>query len=304
MEQIENKSGCRLCPRECGVDRRKTVGFCGMGNTLTAARADLHMWEEPCLAGEGGSGAVFFSGCSLRCVFCQNHEISHGGKGEALTPERLCALFEALQEKGADNIDLVSPTHFAPLVAKALSLFAPKKRVPVVWNSGGYEKPDTLRRYATDVDIFLPDFKYVTPALSERYSAAPDYAEHALRALETMLDMVGYSQFSPSDNSRMTRGVLVRHLILPNHIRESFRVLDRLAEHFDPKRLYISLLCQYTPTYRASQYPEINRRLTTLEYRHVLDYAASLGFCHGFSQERSAAKEEYVPQFFDTLPEI
>ena len=291
---------CTLCPRLCAVDRRVERGYCGMGTLPVVARAAKHFWEEPCLAGSGGSGAVFFSGCSLRCVFCQNHTISHEGRGEEITAERLCSLFEALQNDGADNIDLVTPTHFAPLVARALSLFAPKKRVPVIWNSSGYERAETILRYCENVDIFLPDLKYASPALSARYSGAGDYFAYAQEALSAMFSLVGYPKI---ENGRMTRGVLIRHLVLPSHSRESLAVIDHLVERYDPEKLYVSFLCQYFPAYKAKMYPEIDRRLTTLEYRRVLDYAVKRGIRHGFSQERSSAKEEYVPTFYDKLPD-
>lgn len=295
----EDMTHCTLCPRLCAVNRIKERGFCGMGAFPVVARTARHFGEEPCLAGAGGSGAVFFSGCSLRCVFCQNHEISHTEKGEVITPERLCALFEGLQNEGADNIDLVTPTHFAPLVAEALSLFAPKKKIPVVYNSSGYERAETIKRYGENVDIFLPDLKYVSSALSARYSGAPDYFDRAAEALDVMLEAAGYPHF---ESDRMVSGVLIRHMVLPSHIKDSFAVIDYLARRYDPEKLYVSFLCQYFPTDRAAEYPEINRRLTTLEYRRVIDYALKKGIRHGFSQERSAATEEYVPIFYDTLP--
>lgn len=270
-----------------------------MGELPVVARAAKHFGEEPCLAGSGGSGTVFFSGCSLRCVFCQNHELSYGNKGEEITPERLCALFEELQKDGADNIDLVTPTHFAPLVARALSLFAPKKKIPVLWNSSGYERAETVLRYCEGADIFLPDFKYISPELSARYSKAPDYPKYAKETLSAMFSLAGYPVM---ENGRMTRGVLIRHLVLPSHMRESFAVIDYLTEQYDAERLYVSFLCQYFPAFHADRYPEINRRLTTLEYRRVLDYAVKKGIRHGFSQERSSAKADYVPIFYDKLP--
>lgn len=292
---------CTLCPRRCGADRTRRRGFCGMGDKLTVARADLHWWEEPCLVGKGGSGAVFFSGCSLRCVFCQNYVISHEGKGESITPERLVSLFEELQNRGAENINLVNPTHFTHVISQALDLFSPKRHIPVVWNSGGYERPEVLETLAGQIDIFLPDLKYVSPEISLRYSGAADYFGFASASLETMFRIAGYPKMD-EQTGMMQSGVLVRHLVLPSLIKESYRVIDYLTGTFDTKRLYVSLMCQYFPSYRASEFPEINRRLTTLEYQHVLEYAHKKGLHLGFCQEKTSAKEEYVPTFYSRLP--
>ncbi len=290
---------CRLCPRNCGADRTKKNGFCKSGKLSAVARADLHMWEEPCISGKRGSGTVFFSGCALRCVFCQNHVISHCPFGSEITDETLGQIFLSLQSRGAHNINLVNPTHFANNILRALDLVREKLNIPVVWNTGGYEKAETVQLLSGYVDIFLPDLKYVSPGLSEKYSSARDYFEYAKDALDEMFSLAGYPRFD--SDGMMTSGVLVRHLVLPSNIAETMKVIDHLAQNFDTEKLYISLMCQYFPTHKAFDYPEISRRLTTLEYQKVLKYAESRGITHGFYQQRSSAKEEYVPQFYEKL---
>jgi putative pyruvate formate lyase activating enzyme len=290
---------CRLCPRNCGADRQKSNGFCKSGKLSSVARADLHMWEEPCISGSRGSGAVFFSGCSLRCVFCQNHEISHTPYGQVLSDDALARVFLHLRDKGAHNINLVNPTHFAKNIINALGMVKKELGIPVVWNSGGYEKSETIASLHGLVDIFLPDLKYVSPALSGKYSSAPDYFDYAKSALAEMFRLVGYPEFD--GDGMMKKGVLVRHLVLPSNVEESKKVIDHLAQNYDTNKLYVSLMCQYFPTHKAFDFPEISRRLTTLEYQKVLKYAREKGIINGFCQEKSSAKEEYVPQFFGKL---
>ena len=290
---------CRLCPRNCGADRQKSNGFCKSGKLSSVARADLHMWEEPCFSGRRGSGAVFFSGCSLRCVFCQNHEISHTPYGQVLSDDALARVFLHLRDKGAHNINLVNPTHFAKNIINALGMVKKELGIPVVWNSGGYEKSETIASLHGLVDIFLPDLKYVSPALSGKYSSAPDYFDYAKSALDEMFRLVGYPEFD--GDGMMKKGVLVRHLVLPSNVEESKKVIDHLAQNYDTNKLYVSLMCQYFPTHKAFDFPEISRRLTTLEYQKVLKYAREKGIINGFCQEKSSAKEEYVPQFFGKL---
>lgn len=290
---------CRLCPRNCGADRQKSNGFCKSGKLSSVARADLHMWEEPCISGSRGSGAVFFSGCSLRCVFCQNHEISHTPYGQVLSDDALARVFLHLRDKGAHNINLVNPTHFAKNIINALGMVKKELGIPVVWNSGGYEKSETIASLGGLVDIFLPDLKYVSPVLSGKYSSAPDYFDYAKSALDEMFRLVGYPEFD--GDGMMKKGVLVRHLVLPSNVEESKKVIDHLAQNYDTNKLYVSLMCQYFPTHKAFDFPEISRRLTTLEYQKVLKYAREKGIINGFCQEKSSAKEEYVPQFFGKL---
>lgn len=257
------------------------------------------MWEEPCISGKNGSGTVFFSGCSLKCVFCQNFEISHQNKGEIISIERLSEIFLKLQDMGAHNINLVNPTHFSSVIKEALDLIKGKLEIPVVWNSSGYEKAEIIKTLSGYVDIFLPDFKYVTPEIAKKYSQASDYFEYAKNAVKEMTEIAGYPQFSP--DGMLKKGVLIRHLVLPSNFRESFKVIDFLSANFDTDRLYLSLMCQYFPAYRACEYKEISRKLTTLEYQKVIDYAIKSGIRNGFLQERNSATDEYVPQFFDKL---
>lgn len=289
---------CTLCPRMCHADRENGErGFCGETSQLTAARASLHLWEEPCISGTRGSGAVFFSGCVLRCVFCQNYDISSRGVGKPITEERLCGIFLELQEQGAHNINLVNPTHFTPQVIRALSLA--KKRglsLPVVWNSGGYELPETLRTLEGLVDVYLPDVKYYSDELSRRFSAAPDYFGTAMSAVEEMLRQTGAPVFSPE--GLLQRGTVVRHLVLPWEYRDSIEVIKRLGERFGGKILF-SLMSQYTPFGRVRTDPafsRMNRRITTFEYQKALDAAIDAGLS-GYMQEKSSAKEEYTPLF-------
>lgn len=289
---------CTLCPRKCRADRDNGErGFCGETAQLTAARASLHLWEEPCISGTRGSGAVFFSGCVLRCVFCQNYDISSRGVGKPITVERLCEIFLELQAQGAHNINLVNPTHFTPQVIRALE--AAKARgltLPVVWNSGGYELPDTLRLLEGLVDVYLPDVKYYSDELARRLSAAPDYFETAMAALDEMLRQTGAPVFSPE--GLLLKGVVARHLVLPWEYRDSIEVIKRLGERFGGKILF-SLMSQYTPFGRVRTDPafsRMNRRITTFEYQKALDAALEAGLT-GYMQEKSSAKEEYTPKF-------
>ncbi len=288
---------CTLCPRRCGVDRSKSVGYCGMGESITAARAMLHYWEEPCISGERGSGAVFFSGCVLGCVYCQNYEISAKRKGREITEKRLSEIFLELQEQGALNINLVNPTHFVPRIKRAL--IAAKGRglsVPVVYNSGGYERVETLRTLEGLIDIYLPDVKYFDNELAWKLSNAPDYFETAMTAVAEMLRQTGKPRFDGS--GMLLRGTIVRHLVIPDCYKDSVEVIRRVGERFGGEILF-SLMSQYTPFGKVLTDPTLsryNRRLTTFEYRKALDavYAAGL---EGYMQERSSAKEEYTPEF-------
>ncbi len=289
---------CTLCPRKCRADRDNGErGFCGETAQLTAARASLHLWEEPCISGTRGSGAVFFSGCVLRCVFCQNYDISSRGVGKPITVERLCGIFLELQAQGAHNINLVNPTHFTPQVIRALE--TAKRRglsLPVVWNSGGYELPETLRLLEGLVDVYLPDVKYYSNELARRLSSAPDYFETAMAALDEMLRQTGAPVFSPE--GLLLKGVVVRHLVLPWEYRDSIEVITRLGRRFGGKILF-SLMSQYTPFGRVKTDPafsRMNRRITTFEYRKALDAALEAGLT-GYMQEKSSAKEEYTPEF-------
>lgn len=290
---------CFLCPRQCGGNREQKNGFCRSGNLSAIARADLHVWEEPCISGTNGSGTVFFSGCVLRCVFCQNHVISHESFGTEVSDDVLGKIFLDLQKRGAHNINLVNPSHFTDNIINAIESVKDKLKIPVVWNSGGYEKAETIKRLSGLVDVFLPDFKYVSSEISMKYSGASNYFEYAFSAISQMFEQAGYPRFDK--DGMMTKGVLVRHLVLPSLVSESKKVIDVLSSNFDTQKLYLSIMCQYFPAHRANEFPEISRRLTTLEYQKVLSYAEEKGITHGFCQQRSSAKEEYVPQFYDNI---
>ena len=283
---------CTLCPRRCGVDRTAgQLGFCRMPGELRAARAGVHYWEEPVISGSFGSGAIFFSGCTLRCAFCQNHSISSGGFGKPLTPQKLRAAMERLINDGVQNINLVTPTHFLPSILPALE---PKLPVPVVYNCGGYESVETLRALEGKVDVYLPDFKYSDNALAARLSAAPDYFEVASEAILEMYRQVGPVQI---EDEQMTRGVLLRHLVLPGYVDNSLGVLDWLAEHFPHGEVLLSLMSQYVPMGDAAKMPPLDRRVTETEYDAVLSYMMLLGIDSGYTQDFSAASSEYTPDF-------
>ncbi len=284
---------CTLCPRRCHAERgeRDGNGYCGQGTLPRIARAGLHFWEEPCISGEKGSGAVFFSGCTLGCVYCQNDEISHGGVGELVTEERLGEIFRELIGQGAQNINLVSPTPFLPVLEHLLR--SERLPVPVVYNCSGYETVEALRRMEGLVDIYLPDLKYISPALSQRYSGTADYFEAASRAVLEMRRQTGPAVYD--EDGRMRSGTMVRHLILPSHAEESKAVLRWCGENL-PEGTPVSVMAQYLPCGRASGFPEINRRIAKSEYNAVLDELFSLEL-DGYVQERSAAKREYIPPF-------
>lgn len=285
---------CELCPRKCGADRTSGVGFCGEGIELRAAKAYLHKWEEPCLSGENGSGTVFFSGCSLKCVFCQNYKISSENLGTAITEERLGEIFLELQAKGAHNINLVSPTHFVPQIISALDSVKGKLAIPVVYNTGGYERTETLKMLDGYIDVYLPDFKYYDNEIAKKYSGAGDYFEVVCAAVDEMLRQVGAVQVD--ENGIIKKGVIIRHLTLPNHRYDSIAVLEEIARRWGTSDILLSLMSQYTPFHKSGDFPEISRRISTFEYNSVLKRAGELGF-NGFMQEKSSAKEEYTPDF-------
>lgn len=287
---------CMLCPRRCGARREAGErGFCGMDQEIRVARAALHPFEEPPVSGERGSGTVFFTGCSLRCIFCQNSAIRAPEAGRVLSPAQLAELFLFLQEKGAENINLVTPTHYAEGVAAALRLAKPRLQIPVVYNCGGYERVETLQSLAGLVDVYLPDFKYVSSALSAAYSAAPDYAELATAALREMYRQVGAVQFDA--RGMLTRGVIVRHLVLPGSRADSIAVLERVADTLPVENIRLSLMRQYTPDFAPDDAPRaLKRRLTSFEYESVAARALELGF-EGFFQQKESASAAFTPNF-------
>ena len=280
---------CTLCPRRCGVDRtRGQLGFCKMPGQVHAARAGVHYWEEPVISGSFGSGAFFFSGCTLKCAFCQNYDISQENFGKPLTSAELRAAFERLIDEGVQNINLVTPTHFLPDILPALE---PKLPVPVVYNCGGVE---TLRQLEGKIDVYLPDFKYSDNVLAKKLSSAPDYFETASAAILEMYRQVGKPVI---EDDEMKRGVLVRHLVLPGCVDNSLGVLDWVAEHFRSGDILFSLMSQYVPMGRAVEMPPFDRRITELEYDSVLSYMMLLGIEDGYTQDFSSAERGYTPSF-------
>lgn len=280
---------CKLCPRECGADRTAgQTGFCGCPDTALVAKAMIHKWEEPALAGNGGSGAIFFGGCTLGCKFCQNRAISGGPAGERMDSAGLRDLMEKLIGQGAENIDLVTPTHFLPTILPAL---APKLPVPVVYNCGGYERAETIRALDGAIDIYLPDLKYADSALAATLSGAADYFPRAAAAIREMVRQVGPVQWQ---GDKVVRGVIVRHLILPGQVENSLRVLDWLGDNFRPGEILVSLMRQYTPMGGLSA--PFDRAVTQEEYDAVLSWIY-LNDLEGFTQEASAADRGFIPDF-------
>ena len=286
---------CTLCPRNCKAERAEETGagVCRMGTMPRIARAALHMWEEPCISGTRGSGAVFFSGCGLRCVFCQNERISQKGEGKQVTPKRLSEIFRELEEQGAHNINLVTAAHFVPAVLDALALYRPN--LPIVYNSSGYESVETLRMLDGAVDIYLPDLKYFSPELSAAYSHAPDYFEIACAAIAEMYRQVLDPVMDP-DTGLMQRGMIVRHLLLPGQAKDSKKILRYLHETYGD-HIYISIMNQYTPLPQVADIEALNRTVTPEEYDRVLRFAERIGIEQGFRQEGSSACESFIPEF-------
>lgn len=290
-------SCCTLCPRKCRADRLNgSHGFCGQGADVMAARAALHFWEEPCISGSQGSGTVFFSGCSLQCVFCQNHSIASGQAGKRITLRHLSAIFLSLQEKGAANINLVTASHFVPQVCHAMELARQQGlHIPVVYNTGSYEEVSTLRMLDGLVDIYLPDLKYHSPLVSAKYSQADNYFEKAAPAISEMLRQTGRPVIDTS-SGLTKKGVIVRHLLLPGEAGDSKRILRYLHDTYG-NDIYISIMSQYTPMNQVSHIPSLNRTITDQEYLRILDFADKIGIEQGFLQEGPCADESFIPPF-------
>ncbi len=282
---------CTLCPRKCNADRSKKAGACGCKDEIRIARAALHFGEEPPISGTKGSGTIFFAGCSLRCCFCQNSEISREAVGKIYTVSELAEEIKNLEAQGAHNISFVTGTHYADLIIEALNIYRPG--IPIVWNTGGYETLETVERLKGFVDIWLPDLKYAISEKAEKYSKAPDYPDTAFAAVRRMLDLSGTLQ--ADENGIAKKGVLIRHLILPSNTKNSIAVIERIAKEFG-NEVPLSLMSQYTPHGNISEYPEINRRITKREYDKVCAKALELGI-KGYTQELSSAKESYIPEF-------
>ncbi len=293
----EFMTDCTLCPRACHANRLAgSVGFCGQTADLTAARAALHFWEEPCISGTCGSGAVFFSGCNLQCVFCQNHNIAIGQTGQSLSLERLSEIFMELQEKGAANINLVTGSHFIPQICYALETAKSKGlQIPIVYNTSSYEEISTLKLLDGLVDIYLPDLKYQSAALSLKYSHAADYFEKAAAAIAEMFRQVGKPAYD-ADTGLMKKGIIVRHLLLPGQSGDSKRVLRYLHQTYQ-NDICVSIMNQYTPLPHVADHPELNRKITDEEYEKILSFADKIGIEEGFFQEGDTVGESFIPTF-------
>lgn len=284
---------CTICPRHCNAQRFSDSGkgFCKMGENPVIARISKHMWEEPCISGANGSGTVFFSGCAMKCVFCQNYKISTENFGKVLTTSQLADCYKKLEAMGVHNINLVNPTHFIKAIIESLDIYKPQ--IPVVYNCGGYESVETLSILNGYIDIYLPDFKYATNEIAKKYSNAPNYPQTALKAIDEMLRQQPDNIYD--DNGIMQKGVIIRHLVLPANTKNSIAVLDTIYENFG-NEITVSLMSQYTPCGIADKYPEINRKITKREYQKVLTHLEALGF-DGFAQELSSATTSYIPDF-------
>lgn len=282
---------CDLCPRECHIERgERSGGYCAVGTLPKIGRIAPHYDEEPILSGSRGAGTIFFCGCSLRCVFCQNYSISSEDNGRYITPYQLSEEYRRLESMGVHNIEFVTPTHYIDAILESLAIYRPK--LPLVYNSSGYDKIDSLRRLDGVIDIYLPDFKYSDNSLAKRLSACGDYVETAVAAIGEMIRQTGECVI---EDGLMNRGVMIRHLVLPNHVRNSIGVLEMITEHFGTG-IPVSLMSQYLPAGRAEKYPDIDRRITNREYQKVLDKLYELGL-DGFAQDLNSADIKYVPQW-------
>ena len=294
-------SHCTLCPRSCGVNRHLQTGFCGQGSQVVVARASLHYWEEPCISGTSGSGTVFFGGCNLKCIYCQNHSIALGNAGKMVSLEKLAQIFLELQERGANNINLVTPTPWILSLVKALEIS--KKNglhIPIVYNTGGYESVEALKMLDGLIDIYMPDMKYALPQPALEYSNAPDYYEVCCKALDEMFRQVGEPYFETrGDQYLMKKGVLVRHLLLPGETKNAKKVIRYLKETFRDK-IYLSIMRQYTPLPQVSHIEKLSRTVTHEEYEKVLTFCQRLNLEHVFIQEGECAKESFIPPFDDS----
>ncbi len=293
MELLES---CKLCPRNCGANRLNGKrGFCGAGDKIRVARAALHYWEEPCISGDIGSGTVFFSHCTLKCVFCQNYNISQCEWGKEITIERLAEIFIELQDKGALNINLVTPTHYVAQIIEAIKIARSKGlKLPIIYNSSGYEKVETIRLLKGYIDVYLPDMKYFDTKYSSKYSKAKDYFIYAKAAINEMINQVGNVKFD--ENGIIQKGVIIRHLMLPGLLFDSKKIIDYIHNTYGDK-VYISIMNQYTPLEHVKEYPEINKPLNQQHYEALIDYALSIGVKNGFIQEAGTDSESFIPLF-------
>lgn len=282
---------CQICPRRCNIDRAIKVGTCGVGELPRVAKAYLHKWEEPIISGKNGSGTVFFSGCNLKCVYCQNYKISHNTYGKYITYEQLAGIFKDLEHAGASNINLVSPSHYVNAIKKALDIYRPN--IPIVYNSSGYDSLEALEILKDYIDIYLVDFKYYDSSLAAKLSKAPNYPEVAKSAILKMREYVSTEVFD--DDGMMKKGVVIRHLVLPNHTDDSIKILEWIKENISNP--FVSLMSQYTPMHNAKMFEDINRPLKPLEYKVVEQAMVNMGLTTGFAQELSSANDCYTPVF-------
>lgn len=287
---------CMICPHKCGVNRLEgNKGRCKCDDKLKIALASLHMFEEPCISGENGSGTVFFSNCNLNCIYCQNYEISNLGKGKEITVEHLAEIFLKQQEKNAHNINLVTPTMYVYQIIEAIKIAKSKGlNIPIIYNSNGYENIETIKLLNGYIDVYLPDLKYYTNELSKKYSKVDNYFETATKAIKEMYNQVGQAKFD--ENGLIKKGVIIRHLVLPNHIQNTKNILKWISDNM-PDDIYVSVMAQYFPTYKAKDDDLINRKLNKKEYNEVLNYLYSLDLENGYIQELGLHEEEYVPNF-------
>ena len=288
---------CELCPKKCNVDRNKGVkGFCGADSRIVISRAALHFWEEPCISGDKGSGAVFFSGCNLKCVYCQNFNISRGNTGRVVEISELADIFIDLMNQNANNINLVTPTHYVPQIVEAIKIAKGKGlNIPIVYNTSGYESVDTLKMLEGYVDIYLPDFKYMNAELAKKYSNAYDYPEVCKAALKEMFRQVGTCKFD-AESGIMKKGIIVRHLILPGFFDDSKKIIEYLHSEYG-NDIFISIMNQYTPLKNVEKFPEINRKISDEEYNDVVNFAVDIGVENGFIQDGDTAQESFIPEF-------
>lgn len=293
---IDLLSKCNICPRNCNVNRlNNELGFCHSGSSIKISKVSLHKWEEPCISGENGSGTIFFSNCNLRCCFCQNHKISHEGFGKEVSIDRLSEIFIEQQERGAHNINLVTPTHYVPQIISAIEKAKAKGlNIPILYNSSGYEKVETIKLLKGYIDVYLPDIKYFSDKYAVKYSNAPNYFSYAESSVKEMVSQVGEVKLDSS--GMIKKGVIIRHMMLPGLLFDSKKIIDFVVKNFGDS-VYVSIMNQYTPMFNAEKYPEINKPLKPEIYDSLIDYALSAGITNGFIQENGTSSEAYVPDF-------
>ncbi|MFA5188404.1 MAG: radical SAM protein [Patescibacteria group bacterium] len=285
---------CNICPHNCNVDRQTKFGVCQAPTDFKIAHIQLHQWEEPCISGVSGSGAIFFSQCNLKCVYCQNHEISQGDYGKIISEQEFIKLCQKLKAQGAHNLNLVSPTCYSSLLIKILPEIKTRINLPIIWNSNAYEKPETIKQFNNLIDVYLPDLKYFDNSLGLKYSKIPNYFPLALNVIKEMVTQVGMPEIN--NNGLIKKGVLIRHLVLPEQINDSMNILKSIKENFG-NQVWVSLMSQYYPAFKSVNYPEINRTLSQDEYNEIRNYYESLNFAGGYFQELDSADNEYTPNF-------